>query len=63
MSKDYGKDLFNTIFTGAKSLVSRKLAVTGGSMYTLHEAGEPMLMMCAGGVYVLAQALVEAFRR
>ncbi len=38
-----------------KSLVSRKLGVTGAS-------NEPTLMVAAGGTYVLAQAM-EAFRK
>ena len=60
---DYTKDLLKTGFLGMKSLVSRKLGITGVSMYMCHEAGEPMLMVVAGGVYVLAQAIVEAFKK
>ncbi len=59
--RDYTKDLFKSMFGGVQSLISRKLGVTGASMYLCYEASEPMLMVAAGGVYVLGQALVEAF--
>jgi len=54
------KDLSKTVYDGIKSLVSRKLAVTGGASYMLYEGGhhEHATYVCMA--YVLGMALIEA---